>query len=414
MFKKFKENKYFRYGAIAFIVGALLVGLIFAIIKFSDISSVISGIVDAMSAFVYGFVFAFLINPLYKKYHKHVFKFVDKKKEHPKLRKAFSLALAYITIAIIIALFIWLVVPNIVDNVKTLTEKFPAYIQSIKASLLEILSKIPGVEDPEVALQQITDYFSSDTGSTDIAGILGSVASTIIHVVITIGSHAFSIIVGIILSIYFLVYKESIIRRTKRLICAIFKQKNYERIMDFANYTNNTFARYIVGAILDSILVGVVIGLVLWICGFPFAALIGVICGVTNIIPFFGPFIGSIPSAVLILIATGDIWKVVIFALIILIIQQIDGNLIAPHIHGASTGLTPIGVIAATTLCSHLFGFVGMVIGVPLCAVVCYIFSRIINKRLRNKNMPTDEGHYASADVYKNKPVSTDGNQTNN
>lgn len=402
MFKKFKENKYFRYGAIAFIVGALLVGLIFAIIKFSDISSVISGIVDAMSAFVYGFVFAFLINPLYKKYHKHVFKFVEKKKEHPKLRRAFSLALAYITVAAIIALFVWLVVPNIVDNVKTLAEKFPAYVQSIKASLLDILSKIPGVEDPNVALQQITDYFSSDSGSTDIAGVLGSVASTIIHIVITIGSHAFSIIVGIILSIYFLIYKESIIRRTKRLLCAIFKQKNYERIMDFANYTNNTFARYIVGAILDSILVGIVIGLVLWACGFPFAALIGVICGVTNIIPFFGPFIGSIPSAVLILIATGDIWKVVLFALIILIIQQIDGNLIAPHIHGASTGLTPIGVIAATTLCSHLFGFVGMVIGVPLCAVVCYIFSRIINKRLRKKNMPTDEGHYASVDIYKN------------
>lgn len=410
MFKKFKENKYFRYGAIAFIVGALLVGLIFAIIKFSDITSVISGIVDAMSAFVYGFVFAFLINPLYKKYHKHVFKFVEKKKEHPKLRKAFSLILAYITIAAIIALFIWLVVPNIVDNVKTLAEKFPAYVQSIKASLLDILSKIPGVEDPNVTLQQITDYFSSDSATSDIAGMLGSVATTIIHIVITIGLHAFSIIVGIILSIYFLIYKESIIRRTKRLLCAIFKQKNYERIMDFANYTNNTFARYIVGAILDSILVGIVIGLVLWACGFPFAALIGVICGVTNIIPFFGPFIGSIPSAVLILIATGDIWKVVLFALIILIIQQIDGNLIAPHIHGASTGLTPIGVIAATTLCSHLFGFVGMVIGVPLCAVVCYIFSRIINKRLRKKNMPTDEGHYASPDIYKDIPTGADEN----
>lgn len=410
MFKKFKENKYFRYGAIAFIVGALLVGLIFAIIKFSDITSVISGIVDAMSAFVYGFVFAFLINPLYKKYHKHVFKFVEKKKEHPKLRKAFSLILAYVTIAAIIALFIWLVVPNIVDNVKTLAEKFPAYVQSIKASLLDILSKIPGVEDPNVTLQQITDYFSSDSATSDIAGMLGSVATTIIHIVITIGSHAFSIIVGIILSIYFLIYKESIIRRTKRLLCAIFKQKNYERIMDFANYTNNTFARYIVGAILDSILVGIVIGLVLWACGFPFAALIGVICGVTNIIPFFGPFIGSIPSAVLILIATGDIWKVVLFALIILIIQQIDGNLIAPHIHGASTGLTPIGVIAATTLCSHLFGFVGMVIGVPLCAVVCYIISRIINKRLRKKNMPTDEGHYASPDIYKDIPTGADEN----
>jgi predicted PurR-regulated permease PerM len=233
--------------------------------------------------------------------------------------------------------------------------------------------------------------------------VLGSLATTIISIVITIGSHAFSIIVGIILSIYFLIYKESIIRRSKRLLCAIFKQKNYEKIMDFANYTNNTFARYIVGAILDSILVGIVIGLVLWACGFPFAALIGVICGVTNIILFFGPFIGSIPSAVLILISTGDIWKVILFALIILIIQQIDGNLIAPHIHGASTGLTPIGVIAAVTICSHLFGFIGMLIGVPLCAVFTYLFSKFLDSRLKKKNLPSDTKLYRSKNLYSNQ-----------
>lgn len=392
MFKKFKENKYFRYGAIAFIVGALLVGLIFAIIKFSDITSVISGIVDAMSAFVYGFVFAFLINPLYKKYHKHVFKFVEKKKEHPKLRKAFSLILAYITIAAIIALFIWLVVPNIVDNVKTLAEKFPAYVQSIKASLLDILSKIPGVEDPNVTLQQITDYFSSDSSTSDIAGMLGSVATTIIHIVITIGSHAFSIIVGIILSIYFLIYKESIIRRTKRLLCAIFKQKNYERIMDFANYTNNTFARYIVGAILDSILVGIVIGLVLWACGFPFAALIGVICGVTNIIPFFGPFIGAIPSAIIILFVSPiqALW----FLVIILVIQQVDGNIIGPKILGDSIGISAFWILFSILVAGKLFGLVGMIIGVPMFALIYSVIKDIIEARLRYKGLPTETEKY--------------------
>lgn len=400
MFKKFKDNKYFRYATIAFIVGALLVGLIFALLNFGEISSIISGIIDAMSAFIYGFVFAFLINPLYKKYHQYVFKFVEKKKEHPKLRKAFALILAYLTVAAVIALFVWLVVPNIVNNVKTLSETFPAYIETAKNALLSILEKIPGVEDPNIALQDIISNFSSGESSGALSDLIKTFAGSILSVVLTIGQHAFSIVVGIILSIYFLVYKESIIRRTKRMLCATFKQKNYERIMDFANYTNNTFGRYIVGAILDSILVGIVIGVVLWVCGFPFAALIGVICGVTNIIPFFGPFIGSIPSGILILIATGDIWKVIIFALIILIIQQIDGNLIAPHIHGASTGLTPIGVIAATTFCSHLFGFVGMVIGVPLCAVVCYIISKIMEKRLKSKNMPIEEKHYESKNVF--------------
>ena len=144
--------------------------------------------------------------------------------------------------------------------------------------------------------------------------------------------------------------------------------------------------------------------IVLTMFKFPFAPLIAVTCGVTNIIPFFGPFIGAIPSAILILISpTGGPIKVIIFAAIVLILQQVDGNLIAPHIHGASTGLTPIGVIAAVTFTSHVFGFIGMVIGVPFCAVISYYFSEHIKSKLKKKNMPTHSDYYRVTDIFEDE-----------
>ena len=219
-------------------------------------------------------------------------------------------------------------------------------------------------------------------------------------------THAFNILIGFILSIYFLLYKDSILIRTKRLLCAIFPEPVYKRIVHFGKYTNNTFGKYLTGTLCDAVLVGCVITLILTIFGFKNAALIGMVCGITNVIPFFGPFLGAIPSGILVFLQTdGDIsdriWKVVAFAVIILVVQQIDGNIIAPHILGESTGLTPLGIIAAVTFCSHVFGFIGMLIGVPLCAVLSYVCSCFIEARLKKKNLPTNvECYQMGTDVY--------------
>ncbi|MBQ7353103.1 MAG: AI-2E family transporter [Clostridia bacterium] len=418
MFKKFnKDDKHFKIAILAFLVGALLIGLVFAIMNFGTIFGFVSTIIECLSAFIYGFVIAFLLNPLYKKIHKYVFKFIEKKKAHPTLRKLVSILTTYVLVVLVIIGLGLIIVPNIVENVKYLADRFPTYIEQFKNAIIGFLDTLPFVNDANETWNSIIHFFvntESETGQMSGAlidafengsldGIIQSLISGIFTAIKSLVFHAFSFIVGIVLSIYFLIYKESIIRRSKRALCAIFKKKNYNRIINFAKYTNNTFGRYVIGAILDSILVGIVIGVVCAICKLPFAALIGLICGITNIIPFFGPFIGSIPSAILIFIATGDIWSVILFVAIILIIQQIDGNLIAPHIHSESTGLTPIGVIAATTVCSEFFGFVGMVIGVPLSAVICYIIAQIFEKRLKKKKLPLEEEAYEASDIYKDE-----------
>jgi hypothetical protein len=192
------------------------------------------------------------------------------------------------------------------------------------------------------------------------------------------------------------------IAKVRKMCCAIFPKKVYIWLSDFISYADKTFGRYLMGAILDSMLVGVITIITLSLMGYKFAALIGLMVGVTNIIPFFGPFLGAIPSALIILIADGPI-EMLIFVLFILVLQQIDGNIINPHIVGATTGLTPIGVIAAVTICSHIFGFIGMVIGVPLSAVLTYVISNIINKRLKKKNLSSDTNLYKNKNLYSNE-----------
>ena len=251
------------------------------------------------------------------------------------------------------------------------------------------------------------DALNITTGTPDLSAdtlvlIYNTLISYATSMITSLGPQIFQLMIGFILSVYFLIYKDSILVKCKRILCALFPEKAYNRIIHFSKYTNETFGKYIIGTICDAVLVGCVVTLVLAIFKFPYPAIIGLICGVTNVIPFFGPFIGAIPSGVLIFLTikpedTGSdmdslTYKIIgaaIFALIILVIQQIDGNIIAPHILGESTGLTPIAVIAAITFCGHVFGFIGMLIGVPACAVIAYMFDCFIVSRLKRKKLPT-------------------------
>jgi hypothetical protein len=183
----------------------------------------------------------------------------------------------------------------------------------------------------------------------------------------------------------------------------VLKKDKYEKFMDFANYSDKTVGKYLIGTVIDSIIVGIVVGSLVGLFNLTsMPALIGVIVGITNMIPFFGPFIGAIPSALIIWV-DGGFWNALIFVILILIVQQIDGNIIMPHIVGHTTGLTPIGVIAAVTMFSHMLGIVGMLIGVPIFAIVCYIVSGFVNGRLKKKNLPTDTEVYENSNLYSNE-----------
>ena len=398
-----KNTKLWKKALNAFLVGAALILLIFAIIYFPSISSYVNGIVKAMAAFIYGFVLAFICNPIYKRLHKYVFKFVDIRKPHPRIRNLLSIITTYLIFAIIIAIALRAVVPEIIENWEELKNNVTAYASELYNYAIDILEDV-GVEDPYATVNEflfkilkmlnIADV-SKDTPSGEImSAIINGAVAYVTNIVKGAAGHIFSFIVGFILSFYFLLSKNELIAKIKRALIAFLPENAYKRVSHFAKYTNSTFGKYILGAICDAVLVGCVVTLVLTIFKFPYAALIGLVCGITNVIPFYGPFIGAIPSGLLIFLQTpGDtmdkFWKVFAFAMIILIIQQIDGNIIAPHIQGEATGLSPIMVIAAVTFCSHVFGFIGMLIGVPVVAVISYMLRCLIESKLKKKNLPT-------------------------
>ncbi len=397
MFKKFKNQKYASIAYYAVWVIILSIALIFVLNGIENIWTYVRNLISAVTAFIYGFVIAYICNPIYKKLHTYVFAFMEKKKPHPKLRKTFSLIFTYIIFFGVIAIIVFSLIPSFGDNFTKLANNIGTYLTNAQNWLNEFLNNLK-INIAIIDFQKIVDTLTDFIKNLDFTKF----ATIIFNTGVSIVQHVIYFVIGLILSVYFLMYKHSMTAKIRKFLCAIFPKKIYIRICEFATYTDKTFGRYLMGAALDSLLVGTIVVVILSILGYEFAALIGVLVGITNIIPFFGPFLGAIPSALIILIADGPI-RMLIFVAIILVLQQIDGNIINPHIVGATTGLTPIGVIASVTVCSHVFGFVGMVIGVPLFAVITYIVSRILDNKLKKKNLPSDIKLFKNKDIYSNE-----------
>lgn len=396
------ENNNKRYSTIAvYTVGVLLVGILFAFLlwHFDEIGSVFSKITGICSPIIYGALIAYLLNPLMRIFED---KLLKKRHVHGlsrTARRTLAVILTFLAFLILIALFVWMLLPQLADSIKDLGDKFPSYLQSVE-DLAHSIAASGGfiAEAIESLLTNINEFIDS---SYDL---LQQYFPRITEMLQSVAEGALDIVLGIVFSIYFLMAKEHLAAQFKKFLRAITKETTYNNILRVATLANNTFGKYFTGAILDSMLVGVICFLLMTILGMPYAPLISVIIGVTNVIPYFGPFIGAIPSA-LILFVSNPIYAIY-FAVLILVLQQIDGNVIAPRIHSASTGLAQVWVIVAITLMSGLFGFIGMFIGVPLFSVIYTLVKEQIDKRLAKKALPTETVEYMTETgrAYYEKP----------
>lgn len=206
--------------------------------------------------------------------------------------------------------------------------------------------------------------------------------------------HSFivNMLIGIVVAVYALIEKDVFVGQTKKLTYTLFKPERANSIIDTARHGDKIFGGFLSGKILDSIIVGVITFICLSIFKMPYTLLISVIIGVTNIIPFFGPFIGAIPCAFFILLI--DPVQCLWFVIFIVILQQIDGNIIGPKILGTTTGISEFWVTFALLLFGGLFGFIGMIIGVPLFAVIYYIIKNLVNKKIQERGLPTQSALY--------------------
>lgn len=204
--------------------------------------------------------------------------------------------------------------------------------------------------------------------------------------------------IGVIVCVYFLNSKELFRAQIRKLILAVCSREKSDRIFEFAYYSNRTFGGFINGKLIDSLIIGILCFILMTIFRLPYAVLVSAIVGVTNIIPFFGPFIGAVPSVIIICFESPV--QAVYFLILILALQQFDGNILGPKILGGTTGLASFWVLFAILLGGGLFGFVGMILGVPVFAVIYYYAGRYIKTRLKRKHLPTETSEYEDFNKY--------------
>ncbi len=389
---KFEWNK--KYAQVAFwvcLVVLFTVICVFFFMNYNNFGAYADNFISVINPILYGLVIAYILNKIMKIYETKVFKFLDKKEGKARLKRTLSILCTYLTAIAFIVLFIWLLVPQIVAGITDLGVNIPFYIDAIYEWIYEMADLNETVSD---MLMNAMEYLDELYDKLDeiIAAVMPQVTEWLSGIVTFLKDLA----IGIILSVYFLMQKERFIAQGKRLAKAIFQDGGYGRAVKLMKDIDNSFGGYLVAMGVDSLLVMCECFILFGLCGIPYYPLISFIIGVTNFIPFFGPFIGAIPSAVIIFIA--DPLKVLIFIILILVIQQVDGNIIAPRIIGSHIGISSVWVVIAVTLMSGFFGFVGMVIGVPLFSVIYTIIDNAIADRLEKKNCNTEIFDFYSED----------------
>ncbi len=384
---KRRPNKYFFisvYTILTITVSALVVYLIF---NFSAIWGAISKFASIINPILIGFAIAYLINPVVRFFENKVFSFKKAKKDRTRLKRVLSVIFAYIVVLAIVSALLWIIIPQLIDSVNIFVENLSSYQKALEKwamSLPDASSKYYGIVQRAIeALDEFVDMaVKYVTELVPKAFLLIKDVSVIIV----------NIILSIFVSIYMISKKETLLAQSKKLICAFFNTKWVKRISDFFGMLDDSVGGFIKGKIIDSAIIGVLCYVVMMILRLDYPLLISVIVGITNVIPFFGPFIGAIPSAFILLMVNPD--EVIPFLITILLIQQLDGNFIGPKILGGSMGLSAFWVLVAIVIMSGLFGFAGMIIGVPIFSVAYVLVERLIDKKLGDKNLPVEIEEY--------------------
>lgn len=389
---KFNSNKkYFTIAMYVLLIVFISLLMIVTLFKFNRILSIFGAIFKALMPIVWGFIIAYLLNPVFKSFDKVTNKLVSKKKPHPKLSRGFSVTLTILFALLVFSALIYFVIPHLIDSFKDISGNFDGWMTNIEKYFDGFMNSNP----------RINKFFKEQFVSVKDAAnkLFDNMQPHITDFIqgFTVGFFNFlmgvkDFLLGFIVSIYLLVSKEKLLAQSKKIIIAIFSKNTCTKISDVYHRSNKMFSGFISGKIIDSFIIGILCFIGMTIFRMPYAVLISAIIGITNVIPFFGPFIGAIPSALLILLAHPT--KVIPFLIFIVALQQFDGNFLGPKILGDSTGLPAFWVLFAIFLGGGLFGFAGMLLGVPTFALIYSLMRTYIENKLEKKNLPLDTDKY--------------------
>ena len=381
------NTKYTTIAIYTFIIAASSIIFYLVSSQIDVFSNNLDAIFTTLQPFIIGFAIAYLLNFILKFYEDRIFIKSEKlKKLKQSSKRGLGLLLTYATATLILYLFMHFVLPQVIESIVGLANDIPMYVNNATKLIDKLMTDLNLDEQYfNLAVDKWNEFVTYIIKFvTDLIPILGSMLKNV-------ASSIWNIVLGLIVSVYLLIDKEKFYGLSKKITYAVFTEKQAARILELT-HSNYTFGRFLGGKILDSFIIGILTFVILTLVKMPYTLLISVIIGITNIIPFFGPLFGAIPSTLIVMFVSPI--KAFWLLLIILIIQQIDGNIIGPKILGDSIGISAFWILFSLLVAGKLLGFIGMVIGVPMFAVIYSIIKDIVESKLDKKGLPTDTSDY--------------------
>jgi len=405
MIKK-EHKKYIPIGVTAFCVLAAAILLFFLCLRWDHVMGVIGSFMSMLTPFLTGVLIAYLVNPFFsfinRQFSKlfvklHFAKDIESAKH--KCRGLSSVLAIVVVLLVIVSIFI-VIIPELYRSIKNIVDGFEGNSTNLGERLQAWLHNYPKVEATvmpyyDKIVDSAKEWIQGGALLDWIKQSAGPILSGIYNGVSTVVTTCVNIFVAFVVTIYILNSKKTFLAQSRKMLYAIGGKKTADAVLSECAYAHEVFGRYIRGALADSFILGCVVFMLMNILALPYPLLVAIIVAMTNVIPFFGPYIGAIPSIILILLV--DPLAALKFTILILILQQIEGNIISPKIIGNSTGLNGFWVLFSIVFFGKIFGFLGLLFGVPMFAVVYHIVTNWAKRRLIKKHMPVETSAYASS-----------------
>ena len=386
------DKKYLYWGVTAFCVIACAILFYMALNYIGLVGKALRSLVTILSPFIWGLVISYLLNPLVRTLEKKLFGPLcrriyakSKRSNGEGLARGLSVLFSEIFMLAIVTGLFFLIIPQLYSSIETIIVNSPVYIDKLTTWATKMLTDFPELRS---YVTQMLGDINQDLMSwlqTSVLPGLGSLLSNVGTGVKYVVTGVYNLVIGIIVSVYILSDSETFTANAKRILYSLLTPEMAKKLLEGLDFTDRTFVGFLNGKLLDSAIIGLICYIVCAILDMPYALLVSVLVGVTNIIPFFGPFIGAVPSALVILMVSP--LKCLIFVIFVIILQQVDGNIIGPKILGSSVGINGFWVMFSI-LGAGLFGFWGMLLGVPVFVVIYTAVNSAIDRKLRRSDLP--------------------------
>lgn len=400
--KKFRwDKKYLYWGVTAFLVIVASVAFYLILSDIPKIGAAIGKFVTILSPFIWGLVISYLLCPLTNIYERSVFtpmveaiaKKTKTKKEGKQKNTAKGLAVLFsmLTLLALITAFIWLIVPQLILSLQSIVSNSTDYINTVYAWIEKFFADYPELASSlGLSIGNISESIFKwvEAIIPEISGFVSNITSGVFSVL----KGVYNIVVGMVAAVYVLYNRQAFGAYMKKLAYCIFSVEAAEKVLMGVGFADRVFNGFLSGKILDSAIIGVLCYIGCAILGMPYAVLVAVIVGITNVIPFFGPFIGAIPCFLIIFMVSPI--KALIFVVFVFVLQQFDGNFLGPKILGNSVGINGFWIMFSIIVGSGLFGFMGMLLGVPVFVLIYTLISNIVSRKLKRSGLPVENEAY--------------------